>query len=199
MGNILAFLVSFAQFVSNSLLLYKNNYVDAIAQQFALRWNRLGFYEGTKLIAAYQAVDQAVAVSQTTINLFNGSNVLFPFASGFPKDEPFTVTAIEICTGANATLAATQWGAGISDAALMQGTLTFTVNGSVVLKQIPLSAFKKSDASAVYADVNAGILPLAIPIDIQPQAAFAMQIAIPTASATANLNIRAVLHGVKAI
>lgn len=145
-------------------------------------------YVTNKTFASFIAAGNAVAVSKTTMQPFLNLQ--------YPQNEHFLITAIRFLTGASATLAATDWTPGISDAALKNGTMELSVNSSLVIKDFPLTAFQPSTNNN---DLTAGIVELANPIMFVAQTPLTLTVSVPTAPTAQNLNIRAELHGYKLI
>jgi hypothetical protein len=149
----------------------------------------LGFfslaYTQTKVMADHVAGYNAVAVSKTNVAVID--------AQTFPEGEHFIISAIKMYDGASATLASTDFTEGVLDALTKHGKLTITNNGSVVLKDLPLTVFSPNNQD------DKGIFSLLKPIIWKGNTALSANIVFGTAPTTANQNVRIELIGMKLI
>ncbi len=154
-----------------------------------------------KTLAPFTAFVNAVAVGQTSIQM-NFPDGTFGATSGgvsgstYPDSEHFLVIGVKLYQGANASLQATPWAQGISDAALLAGRLTINNNGTLVGKDMPLTRFPNSTTNN---DLDGGYVQLDVPIAWVGQTSLFATLSFPNATATANLNIRMELIGLKLI
>jgi hypothetical protein len=145
-------------------------------------------YNTSKTLAMYVFAYNAVAVGATTINFIPAA------AQTNPVDEHMMITEVDMYDGASATLAATNWALGVSDALGKQGLLSITAQGTLVLKELPLTQFIPAAN-----DADSGKFQLLKPIMWKgqtPLTAFANYLVAP---ATANYNLRLELVGLKLI
>lgn len=161
-----------------------------------------------KTVADFVLYDQLAIVNKQNVNFFNGqwtadrSN--FP-AGNFqlPEGENAIILGFKVMTGANATVAATDWQPGVGDALAKQGTLLTQVNGTTVSTGLPLTAFDPSALSATQAgatDDNRGFFSFYEPIVLLGQTSINISAQWPVAApTTANLNMRIELHGIRFI
>lgn len=160
-----------------------------------------------KVVADYIIFDQLAAVGQTNLQFFNGQYTTarsnFPGGSFVaPNSEHMLILGIKFLSGANATVNATDWQPGVEDAALKNATMDVQVNGIKQMTGLPLTAFDPNELSATTAgrtDGGRGMFYLYEFITLLGQQQLVINVNIPTASATANLNLRAELHGVRFI
>lgn len=141
-----------------------------------------------KTLATFTAAFNAVVVGNTTVNFIPKAQ------QQFPDGEHFLVTSIRMFQGANATLAQTAWTAGITDALFQNGDLTLTNNGTQELLTLPFTRFQPGTNWP-----ESGWLYLSKPIMWVAQTNLAVTGNFTTASATANLNGRLELTGLKLI
>jgi hypothetical protein len=153
--------------------------ISAVLGFFALA------YTQTKTMADHVAGYNAVAVSKTNLAVIDGVT--------FPEGEHFIVSAIKMYDGANAALLSTDFTEGVLDALTKHGKLTITNNGSIVLKELPLTVFSPNNQD------DKGIFSLLKPIVWKGNTALTASITFPTAPTTANQNIRIELIGMKLI
>jgi hypothetical protein len=160
-----------------------------------------------KIAADAMLYDQLPVVAQTSVTFFSGQ---FTAArSNMPsgsfsnnESEHFVILGIRAYQGANATVAATDWQPGISDALGKQGLMQVVSNGVRVLRAIPLTNFFPNALSATAAGVTSdsqGFNYLSEPIAWLAQTTCELQVQWGTAPATANLNMRFEYHGMQFI
>lgn len=154
-----------------------------------------------KTVAVYTAFVNAVAVGNPIVT-FNFPDVTFGTANGgasgatFPDSEHMLIVGMKLYQGANASLTATPWSQGITDAALLNGRLSINNSGTVVLKDLPLTRFPSSTNNA---DLDGGYFMFDNPIAWVGQTSLFATCLFPTATATANTNLRMELIGIKLI
>lgn len=157
--------------------------------------------EGLTIKASKSLVDlvlpcNSVAVSNATItqsdfqSVITGTSVT---SGSFPQDEHCLVLGMRVLTGASATLAATAWTTGISDAALLNGRYQINAN-NVMKSQGVATEFTQSTNNA---DLRSGIKLFNNPIFWLAQTPLQVVWTFPTATATANLNLRTELIALK--
>jgi len=160
-----------------------------------------------KTVADFAIFDQLVAVGQTTLQFFNGqfTTARSNFPGGAfvaPNSEHMLVLGLKLYEGANATVNATDWAPGVSDAALKNATLDVFINGQKVVTQLPLTMFDPNELSATNSgrtDDGRGVFYFYEPLVVLGQQIITIQVNIPTASAVANLNLRAEIQGIRFI
>lgn len=157
-----------------------------------------------KRVADFIIYDQLAAVSATNLQFFDGafSTARSNFPGGsfiMPQSEHAIITAIRFCEGANATITSTNWTYGVNDAIAKNGQLRVTNNGVTVLTDIPLTAFNPGLVSNGGTTEDIGIFYLMEPIVLLGQTDIRSQVTFASAPATANLNLRMELHGVRFI
>lgn len=157
--------------------------------------------EGIEIQASKSLVDlvlpsNSVAVTFATITQNDFQSVITGTSntSGtFPQDEHVLVLGMRVLTGASATLAATAWATGISDAALLNGR--YQINSNNVMKgQGVATEFTQSTNNA---DLRSGIKLFNNPIFWKAQTPLQVVWTFPAATATANLNLRTELIALK--
>ena len=111
--------------------------------------------------------------------------------NGFQRSqsEHMVIMAIEILTGNNATIAATDWTHGAGLAAVKNGYFDLTVNGNVYSKAMPASRANEDLTSA-----EQGMIGLTMPIVWPAQTDARLDLTTLTAGA-ANDNVRVMFHG----
>lgn len=144
-------------------------------------------YNNSKTLATNIFSYNAVAVGQTIVNLT-------PAGTQNPDSEHFMIQAIQFYDGANATLNATDWALGISDALGKQGLLTITNAGSIELKNFPLRKLIPATG-----DSGSGMFLLPKAIMWKGQTELVISVSFPTAPATALYNIGIDIIGLKLI
>lgn len=154
-----------------------------------------------KTLAKFTAYCNAVAVGQTQI-AFNFPGDINGAVSGgtsgatYNDSEHFFILGLRHLQGANATLNATAWATGITDALSLNGRLTLENNGTQELKDIPLTQFVASTGNA---DLDSGTLILEKPVLWVGQTPLVVRTTFPTVLSTATLNHRIELIGFKMI
>lgn len=128
----------------------------------------------------------AVIVGLNSVNIINEAS--------FPEGEHMVILGIRVFTDANATLASTDWIAGVDDAIAKNGFMNVTNSGTIEAKDLPLTAFQPAANFP-----NAGMVELSKPIIWKGQTALTINLRFPTVPATANLNARVELIGIKLI
>jgi hypothetical protein len=144
-------------------------------------------YNNAKTLATFVWPSQAAVVGLSNVTFFNTS---------FPDSEHFMIVGIRALTGANATLAATAWTPGISDALTQNGSISIINNGTQELKDFPLTKFVLSTNNN---DAEAGSIVLDKEIFWLGQTTLALNANFPTAPTTVNQNLRFELEGIKLI
>ncbi|MEO5350788.1 MAG: hypothetical protein H7836_14255 [Magnetococcus sp. YQC-3] len=133
---------------------------------------------------------QAQTVSAlTSINFFDNTTGLsgnFNVQGGFRSaNEHIAVYAIRICSAVSATLSASDWAPGLTEATAQNGTLTLTVAGTNVLRSIPLDIFNGDGSESS----ELGVYNLNAPILIPAQQPVTANISLPAAGLL-NLNVK---------
>lgn len=146
----------------------------------------LAFNKNIGDVIPFQA--QTVA-ALTSINFFDnttGQTGNFNVQGGFRSaNEHIAVYAIRICSGVNASVTATDWAPGLTEATAQNGTLTLTVAGTNVLRSIPLDIFNGDGSESS----ELGVYNLNAPILIPAQQPVTANISLPAAG-LANLNVK---------
>lgn len=158
----------------------RDKFVDALKPAYGVD------YTIQKTVAKYVDPYNAAVVGLTTVNVIN--------STGYPEGEHFLIMAMRGLSGANATLAASAWVAGISDALTINGNFNVINSGSVELKNVPFTVFQPGSN---YPD--SGLFLLEKPIFWKAQTSLQMVASFPTAPSTTNQNIRVELMGIKLI
>lgn len=140
-----------------------------------------------KTLAPFTVAFNAVVVGNTIVNFIPSDFV-------YPTGEHFLVCGIRGFQGANATLNATAWTAGITDALGMNGTFTMTNNGTQTLKNQRFTRFQPGTNWP-----EAGWFYLSDPTMWVAQTNMAFQGTWGTAPTTSNLNFSIELTGLKLI
>lgn len=151
--------------------------------------------------------DQLRTVGATNLSFFNGA--FTPQRSNFPggsfqlpQSEHMLILGLKIYDGAAATVEQTNWQPGVSDALVKNGNIDVLVNGQKVITAVPMTAFDTNATSATTAgrtDENRGFYYLTEPIALLGQTTLNINLALLTATATANYNLRVELHGIRFI
>lgn len=149
-------------------------------------------YVTSKTLAVNVFAYNAVAVGNTTVNFMAAPTILSPQQNA--ADEHMMITEIDFYDGAAATLNATPWALGITDALGKQGYLSVSNSGTIELKNLPLTQFIPATN-----DSDSGKFQLNKPIMWVAQTDLIAQITYPTAPATANYNVRMEIVGLKLI
>lgn len=160
-----------------------------------------------KVVADFAIFDQLVAVGQTTLQFFQGQYTVarsnFPGGQFVaPNSEHMLILGIRWMEAASATVNASDWQPGVSDAALKNATYDVFVNGQKVVTAMPLTTSDPNELSATNSgrtDDGRGMYYLYEPLVVLGQQIITIQVNIPTASATANLNLRCEIHGIRFI
>jgi len=159
-----------------------------------------------KTAADFVLYDQLAIVGQTQVNFFQGSYAPnrsnFPGQFILPQSEHAIILGVRVLMGANASVPATDWQPGAGDAIGKQGLMNISINGQIVLTQMPLTAFDSNALSATAAgetDENRGFFFFYEPLVLLGQQQITSQIQWTGAPATPNLNMRLELHGVRFI
>lgn len=159
-----------------------------------------------KTAADFILYDQLAVVGTTQANFFqdayttNRSN--FPGQFILPQSEHAIILGLRVYDGANASVPATEWQPGVGDALTKAGLMSVSINGQVVLTQLPLTAFDTNKLSATASgetDENRGYFFFYEPLVLLGQQQIAVQVRWLTAPTTANQNLRVELHGVRFI
>jgi hypothetical protein len=159
-----------------------------------------------KTAADFILYDQLRAVGSTQLNFFNGAFATtrsnFPGQFILPQSEHAIIMGLRIMDGTNATVDATGWQPGVADAAAKNAQINIAINGQIVVTSLPLTGFDTNLLSATHAgetDENRGFFFLYEPLVLLGQQQITASVVFPTASATANYNLRVELHGVRFI
>lgn len=183
----------------------ENNLSDKLFQVGNPRWTLKRFIEfcavegiaidQTKTVSDFMVPLNGILVGQTSVNFTANA----PFSSSttalqYPQSEHFVITAIRGLAGANATLAATAWVAGWSDALSINGYFTINNNGTNVIQNTRFTVFQPGSNSP-----DAGWLYLSKPIILVGQTNLTVTGSWTTAPTTANQNGSIELHGLKLI
>jgi len=160
-----------------------------------------------KTVSDFVLYDQLAIVGQKSVNFFGGTYTEarsnFPGGFQLPQGENALILGYKVLSGANAVVSSTDWQPGMADALGKQGTITTLINGQVVNTQIPLTVFDPNQLSATGSgatDDNRGFMPLYEPLVLMGQQQITMQANWPVLPpATANLNMRIELHGIRFI
>lgn len=161
-----------------------------IAKRFAQRVkDENASYDGTKVLTTFTHFSNKVVVSLTNQTFFDES---------FPKDEHFLIVGLRALSGANATLAATAWNPGISDALTLNGTFSLNNNGTDILKDQRLTLFVTAAATGEQ-NHKAGFIYLIRPIMWLAQTKLKITCNWGTAPTTANQNLSFEVFGIKLI
>lgn len=142
-----------------------------------------------KSLAKFAVADNKVAV---------GSKVVvadFGLPRGFPESEHFIVLAMKLSQAVDANLNESDWDGGITNKLLKNYKLSISNNGTIVIKDLPLTSFPNSTAENL-----SGVYMLDRPILWVAQTALTATLNTEfTIAATANLNVRIELIGFKLI
>lgn len=166
-----------------------------------------------KRVADFVIYDQIAVNTLQTANFFQGTystnRTNFPGGSFImPQSEHAVITGIRVLEGTNAAVQSTAWNYGVRDAVTLNGELTVTSNGETILTQLPLTAFQSNvDLNAAAGtpsfagetDDNAGFFYFMEPLVLLGQTDIKSNIQFKAAVATANLNLRVELHGIRFI
>lgn len=160
-----------------------------------------------KTVSDFILYDQLAIVGNKAVNFFAGTyseaRSNFPGSFQLPQGENALILGYKVMVGANATVAATDWQPGVGDALTKQGYFTTTINGQVVNTAIPFTGFDFNTLSATASgatDDNRGFYSLYEPLVLMGQQQIAITAQWPVAPpATANLNMRIELHGIRFI
>jgi hypothetical protein len=160
-----------------------------------------------KVAADFAIFDQLAVVGTTLAAYFQGQFTIarsnFPNGSfTMPESEHALILGIRIYTGAAATVTATDWQPGANDAAVKNGKMDILINGQKVLTELPLTQFGQVQLSATHqgeTDQDRGTFYFYEPLVLLGQTNIAVNVSFPTAPATANLNLRVELVGVRFI
>ena len=165
-----------------------------------------GLSDLPKTAADFVLYDQLAVVGLTSANFFTGAYSTtrsnFPGSFVLPQGEHAIITGLRVAYGANATVAATDWQPGVSDALTKQGLMTISINGQVVTTQLPLTVFDNNALAATVqgsTDATRGYFFFYEPLVLLGQQQISCNITWGTAPATANSNLRVELHGVRFI
>ncbi len=159
-----------------------------------------------KTAADFILYDQLPVVGLTNAayfqDAFTTARSNFPGSFILPQSEHAIILGMRLMDGANAAIQSTDWNPGVGDALTKQGLMNISINGQVVLSQLPLTAFDTNKLSATAAgetDENRGFFFFYEPLVLLGQNQIAVQIKWATAIATAVQNLRVELHGVRFI
>jgi hypothetical protein len=125
----------------------------------------------------------------TSISFFDnttGQTGNFNVQGGFRSaNEHIAVYAIRICSGVNASVTATDWAPGLTEATAQNGTMTLTVAGTNVLRAVPLDIFNGDGSESS----ELGLYNLNAPIIIPAQQPVTCTLTLP-APGLADLNVK---------
>jgi hypothetical protein len=147
-----------------------------------------------KSIGQLELYDQLPVATLTQATFFTGqvaanrTNLLNSFTR--PEGEHMIITGIKVYDGTNAAIDATDWTTGTSLAAIKNGLVTVSSNGTVFLRNYPLVA-----AGDETTDDSRGIIYLSEPIFWAGQTDLQVVVTFPVAPA-ANVNLRMAVVGV---
>lgn len=175
---------------------------DIMKQQFVKYCASKGIkINQDKTLAVFTAYVNAVAVGNANIN-FNFPDGSFGVTNGglagstYPDSEHMLILGVKMLSGVNASLPATAWVQGVTDAATLNGRIAINNNGTIVLKDLPVTRFP---ASTNNADLDGGFVALDVPLFWVGQTTLFVNALFPTATAVANSNLRVELIGLKLI
>lgn len=160
---------------------------DVFAQWLASYGNLQ--YDQSKTIAKTVSYFQKAIVGATTMEFLQGQA-----EQQNPASEHFQINAIQVYTGAAATLNQTDWARGVTDALTKNGGFIIKNNNSDETEEIPFTQFIPATN-----DASSGLFILDKPIMWVAQTPLLVTGKWPTAIATANLNMRIELVGIKLI
>lgn len=143
-------------------------------------------YNQQKTLAKYVAYYNGAVATQTTVK--------FADAVVNNASEHFMIIAVRVLDGAAATLAATDWALGCSNALAKNGTFSIVNNKSTELSDIPFTEFIPAAG-----DSGSGVLILEKPIMWVAQTGLSAIGSWITAPTTTNYNMRIELIGIKMI
>lgn len=160
-----------------------------------------------KVAADFAIFDQLAAVGQTQLNFFTGqwtqTRTNFPNGSfTMPESEHALILGVKIYTGAAVSIIATDWQPGANDAAIKNGKLDIVINGQKVVTELPLTQFGQNQLSATAqgeTDQDRGTFYFYEPLVLLGQTSMIASVQFPAAPATANINLRVELVGVRFI
>ncbi len=160
-----------------------------------------------KQVADFVIYNSQIAVGNKTIQFFQGAydanNSNMPQGSfSLPESEHAVVLGFRFLEGTNATVAATDWKFGVSDAIAKNGTLTVQSNGTTYLTKMPLTEFNPNTLGATVAGVTSddqGMFWLMEPIIWLGQTDLSCNVNFVSAPATANYNLRLEVVGIRFI
>jgi hypothetical protein len=163
------------------------NNPKALTERFAASLAAYGAaVSQNKTVAVYVDPYNAAVVSLPVVNIVN--------AVSYPESEHFLICGIRAFQGAGAALGSVAWTAGISDAIGQNGSFQVNNNGSIELKNVPLTAFQPGSG---YPD--SGLFILEKPIFWKAQSQLTITLSFPTVPSTTNLAMRFELMGIKLI
>jgi hypothetical protein len=144
-------------------------------------------YDQAKTLAMFAADSKALITGLSSVSLFG---------TQYPASEHFLIIGIRVLTGTGASPANTVYTPGVTEGTTQNSLLNILNNGSVEIKDMPLSIFPLSTGNS---DTNAGFISLFKPILWQGQTTLSVVInqATPTATATSNIDVQ--LIGLKLI
>jgi len=157
-----------------------------------------------KRVADFIFYDQLAAVGATVLAFYDGA--FSPDRSNFPggtfvlpQSEHALITGVRLLEGANASPDETAWTYGVNDALAKNGTLDVLINGVVVLKSIPLTAFQPGGSANQGTNENVGTFFFMEPLVLLGQEDITVRVSFGNAPTTANYNLRVELMGIRFI
>lgn len=150
----------------------------------------LAFNKNIGDVIAFQAQSIANATATgSTITFFDNVTGLtgnYNTQGGFrSNNEHIAVYGIRICSATSATLNISDWAPGLTEGTAQNGTMTLTVAGTNVLKNVPLDIFNGDGTESS----ELGLFSLNAPILIPAQQPVTCSLSFPGAVLT-NLNVK---------
>lgn len=143
-----------------------------------------------KIWSFYVAQHSKTVASLTNVTFFNDTTDSNQQDVARPQGEHFIITAIKALEGNNATVNATAWVEGLTGSAdIANGQIDVVINGTTVIKDLPLTQFVEADE-----DAEAGVLKLKWPIIWPGQQILNINATFDTAPAASD-NVRFELIG----
>ena len=171
-----------------TILMNAVKFPDELLKNFLILLDVRGVrYNVAKCLATFRASSQALVTGLSSVTFFNTS---------YPDSEHFLIVGVRAYSGVNAVVGSTPWVPGISDALAVNGFFTITNNGSVEIKDMPLTSFVLSTGNS---DTEGGFLVLDKAILWVGQTVLSLTTNFPTVTATATFNLRFELEGIKFI
>lgn len=144
-------------------------------------------YDQAKSVATFVSDSKKVITALSSQTFYN---------TQYPASEHFLIFGVRVLSGTGANVDTTIYTPGVADANAQNGLLTITNNGSIEIKDLPLTAFNLSTGNA---DNNAGGFTLVKPIFWQGQTTLSVVVNQANPTATANYNLDIQFIGIKLI